>query len=282
MSSALTSSSVIPVQPESAGSSARYSWAVSPIEAALTRSGRSLLTRTTSSPSASRLRATDRIRVSLSPSRNPGGQYLGITVVQLDPDGSALVTDRQVGIQPAEFYPQVIQVPEGLTGEIAQFGVMTLGLQLGDDDDGQDHAVLGEPADRGRVGEQDAGVQHVAEPVAPGYAGSPTVLVSAGIAGPRYGAGRRTGHSFSPGPLTWRHARTQMCLQDRDRPSKGQVPALRSSRLRVRTRSSRMSRAFPGGRLGTAHLIERYPGRAIAGRPRRGVAYHAGPGLGGV
>src|SRR5882757_4670379 len=110
-------------------------------------------------------------------------------MVQLDPDRSALVTDRQVGIQPAELDPQVIQMPEGLTGEITQFGMMTLGLQFGDDDDGDDHAVLGEPADRSRVGEQDAGVQHVAEPAASGYAGSPTVLVSAGIAGPRYAAG---------------------------------------------------------------------------------------------
>ncbi len=212
----------------------------------------------------------------------PRGKDLGIGVVQLDPDGSALVTDRQVGVQPAEFDPQVIQVPEGLAGEITQFGVMTLGLQLGDDDDGQDHAVLGEPADRGRVGEQDAGVQHVAEPAASGHAGSPTVHVSTGVAGPRLAAGRRTGHSFSPGRLRWRRARTQMCLQDRDRPSKGQVPALRSSRLRARTRSSRMSRAFPGGRLGTAHLIERYPGRAIPGRPRQGVAHHAGEGSGRV
>ena len=46
-------------------------------EAAFTRSGRSLLTRTTSSPSAARLRATDRIRVSLSPSRKPGGSTWG-------------------------------------------------------------------------------------------------------------------------------------------------------------------------------------------------------------
>ena len=73
MSPLLSSSSVIPVQPESTGSSARYSWAASPIEAALTLSGRSLLTSTTSSPPAARLRATDKMRESLSPSRNPAG-----------------------------------------------------------------------------------------------------------------------------------------------------------------------------------------------------------------
>ena len=77
MSPLLSSSSVIPVQPESTGSSARYSWAASPTEAALTRSGRSLLTSTTSSPSAARLQATDRMRESLSPSRNPAGSTEG-------------------------------------------------------------------------------------------------------------------------------------------------------------------------------------------------------------
>ena len=73
----LTSSSVIPVQPESTGSSARYSWAGSPTDAALTRIGRSLLTSTTSSPSAARLAATERMRESLSPSRNPAGSTDG-------------------------------------------------------------------------------------------------------------------------------------------------------------------------------------------------------------
>src|SRR5580704_1811935 len=71
------SSSVLPVQPEPTGSSARYSCAASPTAAALTRSGRSLLTRTTSSPSAARLHATDKMRESLSPIRNPAGSTCG-------------------------------------------------------------------------------------------------------------------------------------------------------------------------------------------------------------
>ena len=77
MSAEVTSSSAIPVQPESGGSSARYSCAVRPMAAAFTRSGRSLLTSTTSSPSSARLQATDRIRVSLSPSRKPSGSTDG-------------------------------------------------------------------------------------------------------------------------------------------------------------------------------------------------------------
>src|SRR5215472_17934801 len=39
----------------------------------------------------------------------------------------------------------------------------------------------------------------------------------------------------------------ETCRQDRDRPAEGRAPALRSSRLRARTRSSRISRAFPSG-----------------------------------
>jgi hypothetical protein len=39
--------------------------------------------------------------------------------------------------------------------------MMPFGLELGDDDDGQHHPVLREPADRGRVGQQDAGVEDI-------------------------------------------------------------------------------------------------------------------------
>src|ERR1700733_1696587 len=134
----------MPVQPESAGSSARYSWAVSPIAAAFTRSGRSLLTRTTLSPSAARLRATERMRVSLSPRRNPAGS-----------------TDGAVGVQPAVLDPQVVQVPQGLPGEVAKLRMVPLGFQLGDDHHRQYHPVFGESADGRRVGEQDARVEDV-------------------------------------------------------------------------------------------------------------------------
>ena len=77
MSSPATSSSVIPVQPDVMTSSARYSSASMPITAALTRIGRYLETSTTDRPSSLRLRATVRMRESLSPSRNPGGRTSG-------------------------------------------------------------------------------------------------------------------------------------------------------------------------------------------------------------
>src|SRR5665647_1035149 len=73
----VTSSSSIPVKPESTASSARYSSARRPTAEAFTRIGRSLDTTVTSAPAAARFAATARMRVSLSPSRNPSGSTPG-------------------------------------------------------------------------------------------------------------------------------------------------------------------------------------------------------------
>ncbi len=63
----------MPVQPLSTASSARYSSACSPMEAAFTRSGMSFETTVTARPSVDRFSATARIRESLSPSCRPFG-----------------------------------------------------------------------------------------------------------------------------------------------------------------------------------------------------------------
>ena len=49
----------------------------------------------------------------------------------------------------------------GRAGEVAELGVVPLGLQLRDDHDREDHVVLREPQDRPRVGEEHRGVEHV-------------------------------------------------------------------------------------------------------------------------
>ena len=85
-------------------------------------------------------------------------------MVQLDPDGAPLIAHRQVSVQPPIGDPEVIQMPEGLAGEVTQFGVMALCLQFGNHHDRQDDPVLGEPADGSRVSQQDAGVKDVSEP----------------------------------------------------------------------------------------------------------------------
>ena len=76
MSSAGTASSATPVQPVSTASSARYSSAVRPMEAAFTRIGRSFDTTVTSRPSFARFCATARMRESLPPSCRPLGSTL--------------------------------------------------------------------------------------------------------------------------------------------------------------------------------------------------------------
>ena len=78
--------------------------------------------------------ATARIRESLSPSRKPAGRSRWIGVVQLDPDGAAEVVDRDRRIQPAMDDPQLVEVPQRRTGEVAELAVVPFGLQLGDHD----------------------------------------------------------------------------------------------------------------------------------------------------
>ena len=112
-----------------------------------------------------------------------GWQHLRVGMVQLDPDGPAEVADREVVVQAPVRDPEIVQVPQGLAGEETKFGVVAFGLQFGDDHDGQDHAVLGEPADGRRVGEQDAGVQDISTPPGAGLAGA--VGIGAGTAAPR-------------------------------------------------------------------------------------------------
>jgi len=58
----------------------------------------------------------------------PGRQYLRVRMVELDPDRAAERADRQFRVQPAVLDAQVIEVAQGLAGEVAQFGVVPFGL----------------------------------------------------------------------------------------------------------------------------------------------------------
>src|ERR1700677_3439591 len=82
-------------------------------------------------------------------------------MVELHPDCPAQCTDRDFVVQSSVLDAQVIEVTQGLAGEIAQFGMMPLAFQLGDDDDREDYLVLIKPSDGSRVGEQDTGVEYV-------------------------------------------------------------------------------------------------------------------------
>ena len=99
--------------------------------------------------------------MSLSPSRKPGRQRHGVGVVELDPQGAAVVADRDRPVEASLADPQVVEQPQRLPGEVAELRVVALALQLGDDDDGQDDLVLLEPVHRPRVRQQDRGVEDV-------------------------------------------------------------------------------------------------------------------------
>ena len=67
--------------------------------------------------------------------------------------------DREV--EALVLHAQLVEVAEGLAGEVPDLGVVALRLELGDDDDREHHRVLGEPEDRLRIAQQHRGVEHV-------------------------------------------------------------------------------------------------------------------------
>ena len=88
-----------------------------------------------------------------------GRQRRQVGVVELDVQRAAVVADRDGRVEPAVLDAQLVEHPQRLPGEPAQLGVVPLALQLADDDQRQHHLVLGEAAERARVGEQDRGVE---------------------------------------------------------------------------------------------------------------------------
>ena len=156
-----TSSSAMPVQPESTPCSARYSSASRPHADALTRIGRSLETIVTSQPSSARfLRHGEDAGVVVAQAES-SRQRGGVGVVELDPQRAAVGADGDRPVESALADPQVVEQPQGLAGEVAELGMVAFALELRDDDDRQDDLVLGEPEHRARVGEQHRRVDHV-------------------------------------------------------------------------------------------------------------------------
>ena len=88
-----------------------------------------------------------------------GRQRSRVGVVELDPDGAAVLAHGHRLVEPAVGDPQVVEHAQGAAREEAQLGMVSLALELGDHHDRQDHLVLGEPLERAGVGEQHAGVE---------------------------------------------------------------------------------------------------------------------------
>ena len=119
----------------------------------------------TSYPSAWRLRATARMRESLSPSRKPAGstpgsEWLSSTrsVPPISPTGIG-ASSRPYRTRNSSSSAQ------RLAGEVAEFGMVALGLQLRDHDDREHDLVLVEAGQGVGVGQQHAGVEYVRAPV---------------------------------------------------------------------------------------------------------------------
>ena len=58
-------------------------------------------------------------------------------------------------------HTQLIEVAEGLPGEVADLRIVAFGFKLADDHHRQNDGMLGEPEDRTRIGEENRGVQYV-------------------------------------------------------------------------------------------------------------------------
>lgn len=63
-------------------------------------------------------------------------------MVELDVHGAPECADRDRGVEPAVLDPKIIQQPQGLPGEPAEFRMVPLVLQLADDNQRKDKLVF--------------------------------------------------------------------------------------------------------------------------------------------
>ena len=72
---------------------------------------------------------------------------------------------------------QLVEVAEGLSREVPDLGVVTLRLELGDDDDGEDYVSVRRTGRRLRIAQQNGGVEHVGALPCLGFGLSVAVVV---------------------------------------------------------------------------------------------------------
>ena len=257
----------MPVQPlsESLIASARYSSASRPTADALIRSGRSLETRVTSHPSLARLRATARIRVSLSPSRKPDGSESGsvwLSSTRMVPPSSPTGTgssSRPWMIRSSSSMRSAVRAKKPSSGwcRLPSSSVITT--------TGRTTSCSCEPLQRPRVGQQDAGVEHVGA----------IRRAWSGVVGGRRSAGTSWPWSARWSPLTGprRHSRPvlQFTQTDRDGPE-GRSAGLRTharDRLSCCAVVNPHERASQYGELPHSPLLRKYAGAATPTRPTR-------------
>ena len=86
-------------------------------------------------------------------------QHRSVRVGEFDAQCSTSA-DRHGKVKASVLDTQLIEVTQRLTGEVAEFGVVTLRLEFGDHHHRNDDGVLGEPEERPRIAEQDRGIEY--------------------------------------------------------------------------------------------------------------------------
>ncbi len=89
------------------------------------------------------------------------GQPGPVLVVDLHADRPAHVIGRNRGGERTVARAEVLEEAEALACRPAEFGMMALGLEFGEDHQWDDDSVLLEAGERTGVGEEDRGVEHV-------------------------------------------------------------------------------------------------------------------------
>ena len=89
-----------------------------------------------------------------------GRQHRGIRVGELDAQRAARA-DRNREVEASVFDAQLVEVAQRLAGEVAEFGIVSLGLELGDHDHRHDDRMFGEPEEGPRIAQQHRRVEHV-------------------------------------------------------------------------------------------------------------------------
>jgi hypothetical protein len=90
----------------------------------------------------------------------PRGQHRHVRVVEFDSKRTA-VTDGDRKVESLVLHAQLVEIAQGLTGEIADLRIVALAFEFRDHHHRQHHRMLGEAEDRLRVGQQDRRVEHV-------------------------------------------------------------------------------------------------------------------------
>ena len=85
-------------------------------------------------------------------------------MVQLHPHRPPGLADGQRFVEPTVLHPQFVHQSQRLSGEIAKFGVASLGFQLSDDNNGDHYIVFVEPHQCSWVGQKHGRVEDEGPP----------------------------------------------------------------------------------------------------------------------